>query len=76
MHAPPPHPTPSPAPFVAAAPARDLFSTHARRLVQTYLRLRLLELRESDLDRVRAVVEGKLPVDALFPPGSPGKTNR
>jgi hypothetical protein len=35
------------------------------------LRLRLLELREADLDRARAVVEGKLGVDALFPVTTP-----
>jgi hypothetical protein len=44
-------------------------------LVQTYLRLRLLELREADLDRVRAVVEGKLSIDDLIPPPRPGRTN-
>ena len=34
--------------------------------MRAYLRLRLLELRERDLDRVRAVVERKLGVDALL----------
>ncbi len=60
-------------PFVAKATlpreqARDLYSARARRLVMGYLRLKLLELREADLDRARAVVEGKLGVDALFAP--------
>jgi hypothetical protein len=36
--------------------------------VRAYLRLQLLELRKADLDRVRTVIEGKLGVDALFPP--------
>jgi hypothetical protein len=48
------------------SPARDLYSARARRLVRSYLRLRLLELRETDLDRARAVIEGKLGADALF----------
>jgi hypothetical protein len=52
---------------------RELYSTAARRLVRTYLRLQLLELREAELDRVRSVIEGKLGVDALFPP-SPAQT--
>jgi hypothetical protein len=30
------------------------------------MRLRMLELREAELDRVRAVIEGKLGVDSLF----------
>ena len=48
--------------------ARDLYSSRARRIAIGYLRLRLLELREAELDRVRAVIEGKLGVDALFSP--------
>ena len=60
-------------PFVAKATlpreqARDLYSARARRLVMGYLRLKLLELRAADLDRARLVIEGKLGVDALFPP--------
>lgn len=46
--------------------AADLYSARARRLVTGYLRLRLLELRAADLDRARAVIEGKLGPDALF----------
>jgi hypothetical protein len=40
-------------------------------MVAAYLRLRMLELREDDLARVRQVIQGKLGVDALFspPPG-------
>jgi hypothetical protein len=48
--------------------ARDLYSTRARRLVRTFLQLRMLELREAELDRVRSVIAGKLGVDALFSP--------
>jgi len=48
--------------------ARDLYSARARRLVRAYLRLQMLELRKTDLDRVRAVIEGKLGVDSLFSP--------
>jgi len=49
-------------------PASDLYSARARRLVRSYLRLQMLELRKAELDRVRAVIEGKLGVDALFSP--------
>ncbi len=48
--------------------ASTLYSSHARRLIASYLRLRMLELRETDLDRVRAVIEGKLRVDDLIAP--------
>ena len=64
-------PTPTARPIVAAPAIPDpprLFSAPARRLVQAYLRLRMLELREADLDRVRAVIEGKLRVDDLLGP--------
>ena len=57
----------APAPL-ALGQARELYSARARRLVRAYLRLQLLELRKRDLDRVRAVIEGKLGVDALFSP--------
>ncbi len=46
--------------------ALSLYSPHARRLVQTYLRLRLLERREADLDRVRDVIERRVGVESLF----------
>jgi hypothetical protein len=44
-----------------------------RRSAQTYLRLKLLELREADLERARLVIEGKLGIDALLetPPPLP-----
>jgi hypothetical protein len=68
-----PRATTVPKPIVAPVPlplgrARDLYSARARRLVRSYLRLQLLELRQADLDRVRAVIEGTLGVDALFSP--------
>jgi hypothetical protein len=43
-------------------------------MVQAYLRLRMLELREAELGRVRAVVEGRLGIDALFSP-QPGQAS-
>jgi hypothetical protein len=52
----------------APGAARDLYSSRARRLVRAYLRLQMLEMREAELDRVRAVIQGKLGVDALFSP--------
>ena len=75
--APTPAPRPTPVPKAIVAPAgapgsaADLYSPHARRLVRTYLQLRLLELRKAELERVRAVIEGKVGVDALFSP-APG----
>jgi hypothetical protein len=51
----------------AAESAHDLYSARARRLVRTYLQLRMLELREADLERVRTVITGRMNVDALFP---------
>ena len=61
----PPRPSarPSPAP---QAPMPGLYSTHARRLVQAYLRLKLLEAREADLDRARKIIERRLRVNAPF----------
>jgi len=59
---------------LAPGAVRDLYSIRARRLVRTILQLRMLELREAELDRVRSVIAGKLGVDALFspPPGQAG----
>lgn len=51
----------------AAVQADQLYSLRARRRFAAYLRLRLLELREAGLDRAAAVVERKLPVDAIAP---------
>jgi hypothetical protein len=55
-------------PALGLGSARELYSPQARRLVRTYLRLQLLELRKAELERVRAVIEGKLGVDSLFSP--------
>ncbi len=78
-------PTPSPlrnpprASFVARPPrpdARSLYSAHALREMRTYLRLRMLELREADLDRARLVIEHRLSVDQLLdPPGTSAETS-
>jgi hypothetical protein len=46
--------------------AAALYSRRSRRLVQSYLRLKLLEMRERDLDRARQVVERKLGIGALL----------
>jgi hypothetical protein len=70
-------PTPSPlvnpprATFVARperppGEAGRLYSTRALREMRAYLRLRMLELRERDFDRVRAVLEHRLSIDGLI----------
>jgi hypothetical protein len=46
--------------------AAALYSRRSRRLVQSYLRLKLLEMRERDLNRARQVVERKLGIKALL----------
>jgi hypothetical protein len=65
-------PKPSPAPSASADPAA-LYGRRARRLVQSYLRLKVLELRKADLERARLVIERKLGIGALLsespPPG-------
>ena len=52
---------------VAPAGPDQLYSLRARRRFAAYLRLRLLEMREAGLERAAAVVEHRLPVDALLP---------
>jgi hypothetical protein len=66
-----PHPNFSPRPHPPRPSA--LYGPGVRRSAQTYLRLKLLELREADLDRARLVIEGKLGIDALLetPPPLP-----
>ena len=62
-------PAPSPSPTAAPAfrpAAAALYSRRSRRLVQSYLRLKLLEMREADLERARKVVERKLGIKALL----------
>jgi len=82
----PPRPDPTapvratqrPAPSArAAAASAALYSPRARRTTQNYLRLRLLELREADLDRARAVIEHRLDIrDLLGEPKAPPKDAR
>jgi hypothetical protein len=43
-----------------------LYSRRSLRLVRSYLRLKLLEMREADLERARKVVERKLGIRALL----------
>jgi hypothetical protein len=59
-----PHATPAPKP--RRLPPSALYGPAVRRSAQTYLRLKLLELREEDLDRARLVIEGKLGVGVLL----------
>ena len=42
------------------------FTLRERRRLRALLRLRLLELRLAGLERVKAVLEQRLPIDALF----------
>jgi hypothetical protein len=67
---PPPHVHASRAPLV---PRASLYSPRVRRLVQGYLRMRLLETREADLDRARLVIEHQLGVGALLGETPPPK---
>lgn len=68
---PAPHPKPSPPavrrPAVAIAPG-DLYAARAKRRLASYLRLKLLELREEGLERAAGVIEGRLGIDALLTP--------
>ena len=64
---PSPHPSPSPPARLAhRLTASALYARRSRRLVQAYLRLKLLEMRELDLERARKVVERKLGIRALL----------
>jgi hypothetical protein len=70
-------PAPSPAPTAAPAfrpAAAALYSRRSRRLVQSYLRLKLLEMREADLERARKVVERKLGIKSLLGETPPPST--
>ncbi len=53
----------------------SLYSARAIRRARTLLQLRMLELREARLERVRAVIERRLPVDALLR-SEPGRRPR
>lgn len=61
-----PSPRPSASPTSRLLPAAALYSRRSRRLVQSYLRLKVLEMREADLERARKVVERKLGIRALL----------
>jgi len=58
----------------------ELYSPRVRRSTITYLRLRLLELRELGLDRARAAIERRLSIDDLLAtpaiPNGPEKAQR
>jgi len=71
-------PRASPTPGHPRIRAADLYAPSVRRSVQSYLRLRLLELREADLERARLVIEGQLGIDALLrtPPPMPKDATR
>ena len=60
--------TPRAAPAAVRRPlaASALYSRRSIRLVRSYLRLKLLEMREADLERARKVVERKLGIRALL----------
>jgi hypothetical protein len=54
-------------PKVASLRSRiERYSPRVRRSTITYLRLRLLELREQGLDRARAAIEHRLSIDELL----------
>jgi hypothetical protein len=62
-----------PHPAVSATPAArralvtsSLYSRRSMRLVRSYLRLKLLEMREADLERARNVIERKLGIHGLL----------
>ena len=57
-----PHPSASKQPLTASA----RYSRRSLRLVRSYLRLKLLEMREADLDRARKVVQRKLGIRDLL----------
>ncbi len=61
-----PRASPSQRPALPPPAASALYSRRSRRLVQSYLRLKLLEMREADLERARKVIERKLRIGALL----------
>jgi hypothetical protein len=60
-------PSSAQAPRVPLDP-NELYSSRARRRIASYLRLRLLELREENLERAAEVIRRRLPVDTLLTP--------
>ena len=53
--------------LAAAAPGLELYSRRALRRAKIILQLKLLELRQEQLDRVRRAVERHLPIDLPTP---------
>ena len=49
----------------------QLYSSHARRRAVKILQLKLLELHEENLDRLRQVILRKLPIDTLLKAAKP-----
>jgi hypothetical protein len=70
LHAPSTPKPPAPRPGLhrqrLVTPAADLYSLRARRRFASYLRLRLLELREAGLERAAQAVERRLSIDELI----------
>jgi hypothetical protein len=62
---------PGPGRAAPALHADELYALRARRRFTTYLRLRLLELREEGLDRAAAAIEHRIRIDELVPLPSP-----
>jgi hypothetical protein len=60
-----PSPASSPVPTKVAhqTPVDELYAQRARRRIQSYLRLRLYELREQQLDRVADVIAHRISID-------------
>jgi hypothetical protein len=54
------------APPRARLPIGDVYSARAKRRMASYLRMRLLELREQGLRRAIEVIEGRMSVDDLL----------
>jgi hypothetical protein len=52
----------------------SLYARRSRRLVQAYLRLKLLEMREADLERARTVIERRLGIGSLLRETPPPRT--
>jgi hypothetical protein len=53
----------------------DLYSPRVRHSTVSYLKLRLLELREAGLDRARAAIERRLSIDELLAEPAPGRAD-
>ncbi|HEY0392906.1 MAG TPA: hypothetical protein VGD01_00290 [Candidatus Elarobacter sp.] len=66
LRRPAPRGSPVPRATLPPAAAAALYSRRSRRLVQSYLRLKLLQMRATDLERARKVVERKLGITTLL----------